>query len=71
MLARIPNNRSSSLPAHLRSYDSGCTGAVFSKDGSLVLDRQILMGKLGVEDDGQDLILYAISDRGVCYKAVF
>ena len=29
------------------------------------------MGKLGVEDDGQDFILYAISDRGVCYKAVF
>ena len=48
-----------------------CYDIILRRDGSLVLDRQILMGKLGVEDEGQDLLLYAISDRGVCYKAVF
>ena len=48
-----------------------CYDIILRRDGSLVLDRQILMRKLDVEDEGQDLLLYAISDRGVCYKAVF
>lgn len=47
------------------SYD-----VILRRDGSLVLNRKRALNSLGVEDNGQELLIYAISDRGVCFKAV-
>ncbi len=45
-------------------YDIPC-----NDDGSIQLDRKVVFEKMGVEDQGQAITVYAISDRGYCYQA--
>ncbi len=45
-------------------------GIVNRRDGSVILNREELVKKLGLEDPDAEIKVWAVSDRGVCYEAV-